>query len=134
MRRLVLSVLVALGLLVGSSAAADAKSDLLTYSLVTVGPSEPFPGACDYVLSWTVKDPSRVATYYVDAPVNTPTPPPVPPQPKNKDTDLPYFQVPSGEVVSAGVPGDVIYLRVLVRYTNGTYAPWQERTIVLPAC
>ena len=63
MRRLVLSVLVALGLLVATPKLADATSTSeLTYSTVATGPTSQFDGTCDYSLSWTVKDPSKVAT------------------------------------------------------------------------
>jgi hypothetical protein len=56
------------------------------------------------------------------------------PQPKNKDTDLPYRETVSGVLDYGGVPGDVLYMRVLVRCTNGTYAPWQYDTFTLAPC
>ena len=135
MRRLVLAVLVTLGLLAASQTAADAKSSSLLTVTVSESPSELFPGYCSVSISWTVKDPSKVATYYYDAPVNSV--PPFPPtlfEPKKGDTDPPFPQSPSGTLEGTLGPGDVAYLSVLVQYVNGTFSPWQEEIITTQPC
>jgi len=86
-------------------------------------------------ISWTVKDPSKVATYYYDAPVNSV--PPLPPslfEPKKGDTDLPFPQSQSGTLEGTLGPGDVVYLSVLVQYVKSTFSPWQEETFTAPPC
>ena len=131
---LVCTFLLALGIVAGASGSAGAKpAPLLTFTL-TERPYEQFPGACLADLTWTIKDPSRVTSYYYDAVPNPVTPPGPLPQPKNKDTDLPYSQTDEAVLHYAGVPGDVLYFRVLVRYSNGTYSPWQYETVHLGPC
>ena len=104
---------------------------MLIFATTTPRPCEGFPGACTFELTWSAPDSAKVQTYYIvgaGQPVS-------PVQPKNhQPVPAQYFEVPSGVQPLAGDPGQVIYVAVLVAYTNGTYSPWQHVTVTVGTC